>query len=336
MNSPAVSVVLPFKDSAPYLLRSLQSLADQSFTDFEVVMVDNGSSDASASIAADFASADSRFRYHTASGSLVNALNCGLETARGNWIARFDSDDICHRDRLWLQLKAATEHGEKTVVSCRVRSFPASEVSSGYRSYESWINSSTEPAEIERNLFVESPVPHPTAFYSRRAVLHAGGYRELGLPEDYELWLRLWSSGFSFYRVPRVLLAWRERKNRLSRVSPEYSLSAFYRLKAMYLKHVPCLRGKRVYVAGTGQCARRLSGCLLKEGFEIEAFLSPETSVHRKTLRGIPVASVEDWVPHQKGIPILGASREPGAREKIKEYLESIGLENMRDYVLCS
>jgi len=335
LNSPVISVVLPFKDTAPYLLRSLRSLADQSFTDFEVIMVDNGSSDASASIALKFASSDSRFRYHAASGSLVDALNCGLETAQGDWIARFDSDDICHRERLLLQLMAAVEHGDKTVISCRVRSFPMSEVSSGYRSYEDWINHSTEPAEIERNLFVESPVPHPTAFYNRRAVLHAGGYTELGLPEDYELWLRLWTCGFSFYRVPRVLLAWRERENRLSRVSSDYSLSAFYRLKAMYLKHVPCLRGKRVYVAGTGQCARRLSGCILKEGFEIEAFLSPGTSVHRKTIRGIPVASINGWVP-QKGIPVLGASRKPGAREKIRVFLESIGLENMRDYVLCS
>lgn len=335
MNPPVISVVLPFKNSAPYLLRALQSISMQSYTDYEVVLVNNNSSDSSSSIAAKYSASDSRFRCISTPGTLVDALNSGLETAKGKWIARFDSDDICHRDRLLCQLKAAEEHGEKTVVTCRVRSFPSIDVSSGYRAYEGWINSSTEPREIERNLFVESPVPHPTAFYSRRSVLDAGGYMELGLPEDYELWLRLWSGGFSFYRVPRVLLAWRERADRFSRVSKVYSLSAFYRLKAMYLKHVPCLRGRRVYIAGTGQCARRLSGYLLREGFMIEAFLSPETSLRREILKGVQVISINQWTP-EKGIPVLGASREQGAREKMRVFFDSIGMENMKDYVLCS
>lgn len=328
-------MVVPFKNSGPYIHRALESLQRQTFGDFEAVMVDNGSTDESASVADEFVSSDARFRCLKVHGSLVDALNEGIEFSSGRWIARFDSDDICHRERLSLQFAAAESRGEKTVVSCRVKCFPDAEVSSGYRAYENWINASVEPAEIERELFVESPVPHPTAFFSRREVIRAGGYRELGLPEDYELWLRLWTRGFSFFRVPKVLLAWRERSDRLSRVSPDYSLTAFYRVKAMYLKHVPCLSKKKIFVAGTGQCARRLSGLLLREGFEIKAFLSPASCVRKKTLRGRPVISVESWKPIE-GVPVLGASREPGARENIREFLESIGMENMRDYVLCS
>lgn len=298
-------------------------------------MLDNGSTDSSPGIARSFAESDSRFRYVNASGSLVDALNLGLELARGEWVARFDSDDICHRDRLALQLEASSEFGRTTVISCMVRSFPASSVSTGYRAYESWVNSSVQPADIEKSIFIESPVPHPSAFYHGRMVLEAGGYREMGLPEDYELWLRLWKRGFSFYRVPRVLLGWRERSDRFSRTSSDYSLSSFYRVKAMYLKHVECLSGRRVCMAGTGQCARRLSGYLLKEGFEITSFLSPETDVRKETLRGIPVVSAHSWKPTE-GVPVLVASREPGAREKISLFLESIGMKNMKDYVLCS
>jgi len=335
LGNPPVSVVLPFKDSRACFRRSLDSLLAQSHTHFEVVLIDNGSSDGSHSIALDFAERDERFRCLTRAGSLVDALNFGLESARGKWIARMDSDDICHRDRLQLQLRAAEERHEETVVSCRVRSFPHSSVSKGYRSYEEWINSTTEPEEIEKNLFVESPVPHPTAFYHRLSVLKAGGYREQGLPEDYELWLRLWSRGFSFYRVPRILLGWRESPERLSRVSPDYSLSSFYRLKAMYLKHLPCLSDRVIYVAGTGQCARRFSGYLLREGFTILAFLSPERELHRESLRGRPVVSVKDWT-YKKGVPVVVASRKPGARENIGLFLDSLGLVNMKDYVLCS
>lgn len=335
MTLPAVSIVLPFKNTEKYIERSLESLLNQSFRDFEVLMVNNGSSDRSASVAGDFAESDSRFRLLECSGSFVSALNLGLESASGKWIARFDSDDICHPERLLKQFGAAEEHGERTVVSCRVRSFPADKVSSGFRSYERWINSMEKPEEIERGIFIESPIPHPSAFYSRQSVISAGGYLDLGLPEDYELWLRLWSRGFSFFRVPETLLAWRERHDRFSRLSPDYSLTAFYRVKAMYLKHVDCLKNRRVCIAGTGQCARRLSVNLLREGFTIDAFLSPASQVRKKTIRGIPVLSVHEW-SWKEGVKVLGASREPGARENIREYLESIGLENWKDYVLCS
>ncbi|MCK5786510.1 MAG: glycosyltransferase [Candidatus Sabulitectum sp.] len=335
MNSPAVSILMPFKNTGLLISHALESLASQTMIDFEVIMVDDGSSDDSRKRALEFCDRDSRFLIVNGGQGLVPSLNLGLELAKGKWIARFDSDDVCHPERLALQLRTADLYGERTVVSCRVRSFPHSQVSIGYRRYEEWINSLESPEDIEHGLFIESPVPHPTAFYSRAEVISAGGYRDLGLPEDYELWLRLWSLGFKFARVPKALLAWRERADRLSRTSSVYSLSSFYRTKAMYLGRVPCLRGKKVFVAGTGQTARRLGKYMQREGFHIEAFLAPDNAQTGKLLRGRPVISGAQWERSEK-LPVIVASRKPGASAMIQGYLEDKGLQNWLDFVLCS
>ena len=335
MHSPAISVLIPFKNADRFFSAALKSLAAQTMTDFEVVMVDDASSDGSRKVAEEFCKFDQRFRVIDSGQGLVPALNCGLAAATGKWIARFDSDDLCHPERLALQHAMAENCGEKTVVSCRVRSFPHSEVSSGYRKYEEWINSLESPEEIERSLFIESPVPHPTAFYSRAAVIKAGGYRNLGLPEDYELWLRLWSLGFKFARVPKTLLAWRERRDRFSRTSPVYSLTSFYKTKALYLGLVPCLKGKKVFVAGCGQAARRLGKHLQRQGFHIEAFLAPDSVAPERELRGRQVVSISKWV-NPDGLPLIVASRKPGAMSAIQGYFEGQGLLNWVDFVLCS
>lgn len=331
-----VSVLLPYRNEERWLPAALASLKRQTHEQFEVVLVNDGSTDGSPGIVDGFCRGDVRFRSVESSASgLVSALNTGLEAARGEWVARLDADDFCHPMRLSLQLELALATGPRAVVSCLVRCFPERAVSAGYRGYEKWLNNLVCHEMICRDIFVESPVAHPSAFFHRRSVIDAGGYRDLGLPEDYELWLRLWSAGFRFEKVPRVLLGWRERPDRFSRRSPSYSLNAFYRTKAMYLSMLPMLGGGRVVFAGSGQTARRLSRWIMAAGFGIEAFLCADPGQAGGTLRGIPVVDSER-IGEYRGIPVIAASREQGARERIRQFLTDRGLLEGRDFVVCA
>jgi glycosyltransferase involved in cell wall biosynthesis len=333
---PAVSVLLPFRNEERFLGEALSSLCSQEMSDFEAVLVDDGSSDGSPAVARAACDADDRFRLAACRGSgLVDALNTGLTEASGEWVARMDADDICESGRLGAQLREALVRGPRTVVSCRVRSFPEEKISNGFRAYEDWLNSLLTPAEIERNIFVESPVPHPTAFFHRQSVIDEGGYVERLLPEDYELWLRLWSRGFSFSRVEGVLLRWRDRPDRYSRRSHAYSLNSFYWLKARYLAFVPCMSGRRVLIAGGGETAVRLARSLRAEGFSIEAFMDPDGSRKGSRLLGAPILgpqALRDF----PDLPVVGASRAPGARERIRVFLEGEGLAEWQRFVLCT
>jgi glycosyltransferase involved in cell wall biosynthesis len=331
-----VSVVLPYKNEARWLPDALISLKRQTLERFEVVLVNDGSTDDSPAIVNGFCLSDRRFRSVDAAGAgLVDALNTGLDAARGEWVARLDADDFCHPERLALQLAMAQTLGERCVVSCMVRCFPERAVSAGYRGYEKWLNTLCTHDLISRDIFVESPIAHPSAFFNREAVIEAGGYRELGLPEDYELWLRLWSLGFRFEKVPRVLLGWRERPDRFSRRSPCYSLSSFYRTKAMYLSVLPMFRGRRVVFAGSGQTARRLSRWMIAGGFKIEAFLCADPGQDGGTLRGVPVVDSQR-IGEYAGLPVVAASREQGARERIRSFLKDRGMVEGRDFVVCA
>ncbi len=336
MSHPTISVVLPFRNADRFLSEALASVAGQTFKEFEAVLINDNSDDVSLSIALAWCRRDPRFRLIRSCGrGLVDALNSGLAHSRGDWIARMDADDISLPERLEKQLNLALSMSPETVISCQVESFPDDVVTDGYRMYEKWLNHLIEPEEIKKNLFVESPVPHPTAFYHRERVLAAGGYLEKELPEDYELWLRLWNRGFRFSRVPEVLLRWRDHPDRLSRTSSSYSLTSFYRLKAKYLACVPCMSAKRVFIAGSGQTARRLGKCLQDEGFEIEAFIDPDSDRQGQMLRNRPVTGPV-ILSEFPGIPAVVATRVPGARDAARKFLEDLGRAEWKDFVVCS
>ncbi len=329
-------MLLPFRNAEQYFNEALVSITEQTFTDFEAVLINDGSEDSSLRIAEEWCLKDSRFILVNNVGSgLVDALNTGLERCSGTWIARMDADDISLPDRIEKQYRLAASKGPMTVVTCQVRSFPDNIVTRGYRLYEHWLNNLIEPEEIEKNLFIESPVPHPTAFYHRRSILSEGGYTERKLPEDYELWLRLWSRGYRFARVPEVLLKWRDREDRLSRTSSAYSLTNFYKLKAKYLEYVPCMSGKTIYIAGSGQTARRLGKFLQDNGFHIEAFIDPSEDRQGILLRGRPVMGPGE-LSRRSDIPVVIASRLPGARISIMEFLDRLGFIEWENYVACS
>lgn len=335
MTCPAVSVLLPFRDASAHLEEALASLASQTLGDFEVVMVDDGSRDASAEVAAGWTEQDGRFRLIQCRGDgLVDALNTGLAACRADWVARMDADDVCLPRRLEAQLAAARRSGPMTVVSCLVDLFPAELVSRGMELYSDWLNSLVSPEAIRNSLFVESPIPHPSAVYRRSLVCAAGGYRDLGVPEDYELWLRLWKLGAGFRKVDRVLLRWREGPNRLSRTSSNYALQRFYRLKAMHLGLAPAMSGGRAVLWGSGQSGRRLSRWLLREGMEIEAFVDVAPARIGHTMRGRPIVQPRE-LRRMDDLPVLVCTRSPKARKEISRWLEARGRREWTGYICC-
>lgn len=114
--TPAISVVMPVFNNAAYLPDAIESILNQSFADLELIVVDDGSSDASAEIAADYAKRDSRMRpiVRPRNPTLLSgaqAANAGIAAARGDYIARMDSDDIALPNRLAVELAHMKEHG---------------------------------------------------------------------------------------------------------------------------------------------------------------------------------------------------------------------------------
>lgn len=338
VDDPVVSVLLPVRDAGPWLAGCLLSLKRQTLRDFEVVAVDDGSADGSAEVLDRWARDDARFRvFHRPAGGLVDALNAGLDECRAGLVARMDADDAAHPRRLQLQSALLEEHQEIGVVSCGVRHVPVSSVRGGLRRYEKWLNGLVDHDGIMRERFVESPVAHPSAVVRRNVLEVASGWRDIGWPEDYDLWLRLAERGVRFAKVPDVLYFWRDHGERLTRTDARYSKDAFLRAKAHFLARGPLAGGRHVVVWGAGPTGRRLARHLEREGVGIRAFVDIDPRLEGRRRRGVPVVSPKRLLELlDPEVVVLAAVAARGARDLIRSRLLALGLTEGDDFWCCA
>lgn len=333
---PQVSVLMPCYNAAGTLAEALDSLAQQTLADYELVAVDDGSEDGTGALLQDRARRDSRLRVLTIPhGGIVTALDHGLAACRAPLVARMDADDRAHPQRLALQRAYLRERPEVDVVGCLVTAFPAGQVRGGFRAYLAWLNRLVENADIRREIFVESPLPHPSVMFRAAPIRAAGGYQERGWAEDYDLWLRLYLRGSHFAKVPQPLLDWREHPERLTRLDGRYSLENFIRAKAFYLLQGPLHGRETLFIWGAGMHGRRLSKHLLRQGAPLEAFVDIDPRKIGRTRRGKPVVAPEAlpglWRQAKRPV-LLAAVGARGARELIRGRLNALGLVEAEDW----
>lgn len=327
---PKLSILLPVYNAAPYLEQCLDSLARQTFADFEIVVVDDGSTDDSAAILRQRARREKRLRIsrHEHRG-LIETLNAGLQGCQGDLVARMDADDIAHPRRLELQTRMLESPGGPDIVSSLVAHFPRQSLGAGFQIYEQWLNSLVTHEDIFRERFIESPLPHPSALMRRQDLSEIGGYRDEGWPEDYDLWLRLSAAGKTFEKVPRVLYLWRHHEGRLTRTDPRYSVERFLTCKAHHLVQGPLDGVSQVILWGAGQTGRRLSKHLIRRGSALRAFIDIDAKKIGRTLRGLPVHSpkeLPDLLDADDQTVVLAAVSSRGARALIRQRLVTLGL----------
>jgi len=330
---PAVSVLLPCYNAATTLNEALESLQAQTFTDFEVVLVNDGSTDETFALLQSWTARDARFRvFHQAHAGIVAALNAGLTHCMAALVARMDADDRCHPERLGKQVDYLVRHPSTSVVGCQVAGFPAEQVRGGFQVYIEWSNSLITDADLRREMFVESPLVHPSVMFRRIAVT---GYEEHHWAEDYDLWLRLYLQQAVFYKIPEVLLEWRESPTRLTRTDGRYSLENFLRAKAHYLAHGPLADRSAVIVWGAGMIGRRLSKYLLRQGLPLAAFVDIDPRKIGRTRHGRPVLAPADLMDSWRGHTapaLLAAVGARGARQLIRARLAGLGLQEGQDW----
>jgi hypothetical protein len=223
-------------------------------------------------------------------------------------------------------------------VGCLVRSFGDGPLQEGWQRYEAWLNGRRCSEAIARDLFVESPLAHPSVTLRRSALDSVGGYREIDGPEDYDLWLRLVGAGWRLAKVPAVLLEWRDHPTRLTRTDPRYRPEAFIRLKARHLSRGPLGTGQPFWIWGAGRYGRHLARALEAEGREVDAFIDIDPKKIGRTRRGRPVCSPAALADqkHRDDLLVLTAVPVPGARTLIRRKLNALGHVELTSYWCCA
>ena len=346
---PLVTVVLPVRDGAATLGLALASLRAQTFADFEVLVVDDHSRDATPGIAHAWERRDERFRFlragpgdtmgrptgaaaaaaapapPPATAGIVPALRRGLAEARGQHIARMDADDVSHPERLAAQVDLL-EH-EPGLAGCGtgVRQVPTEAVTAHAAEYETWLNSMTSWDTVAANLFVECPLAHPTFMFRARALAAVGGYRDRAWPEDYDLLLRLWRAGHRFVSVPRVLLDWGNGPGRLSRTHPAYSHAAFRACKVHHLRRKLLVGREGVVVWGAGPTGKGLALEFRRQGVRVRAFIEVDPRKIGQVIHEAPVCEAEA-AREFAGALHVGAVARAAGREAVREAVVGVGV----------
>lgn len=332
---PAVSVLLPARDAAATLPACLRSLRRQTLPDWECILVDDASRDATGAIAAAAAAADGRIAVVAGPGNgLVAALQTGLAHCSGRWIARMDADDLMHRRRLAVQTAMLAADPRLAGVGSRVRAFPTAALGPGMRDYLRWLDSLRTPAQVRADALVECPVPHPT-WLLRGDVLRQHGYRDCGWAEDHDLLLRLLAAGHDFAVAPHRLLAWRRGPGTLSAQADAYRQDRFTACRAAFLAEGFLARHAHYILWGYGRTGRTLRAALAGHGREVAYVVELHPGRLGNRIHGAPVVPPAALM-HLPWLPLVVSVAGADNRRRIRADLAAMGRAELRDYVCAA
>lgn len=330
---PLVSVIMPVRNGGSYLAPAVDSILSQSHTKLELILVnDHSSDDAINRLPAD----DGRLQKVQSAGQGVSAaFNTGLALAKGGFIARMDADDIALPRRLEHQLAYLERHAEISICGGCVEIFADGGLEGGNRRYQAWLNACRSPESIRRELFIESPIPNPTAFFRREAILELAGYADPTWPEDYDLFLRADALGMKMGKPDPIVLRWREHETRLTRTDERYALAAFQQAKIHYLAQNRLPPGRGLIIWGAGPTGKLTHDLLAAEQQEVLGFLE----VHPRRIggekRGLPVWPIQQLEQDSDSF-VLVAVGSAGAKVEIRRYMQDLGRVEGEQYLFVA
>jgi glycosyltransferase involved in cell wall biosynthesis len=225
---PQLSVVLPVWNGARYLDAAIDSVLGQDHPSFELIIVDDGSTDHSTAIARSAASRDHRVSLLSLPHvGLSTALNAGLDAARGKYVARMDADDIALQGRLRKQCAFLDEHPEHVAVGSAIHVVDDRDRNLGVYTFP-------RGAALDHALLHGHPVCHPTVTVRREVLVTAGGYRQPFYPaEDLDLWVRLRAVG-PLANMGEPLLRYRMHPDSVSIREHRWQAEQTHRIRAPY------------------------------------------------------------------------------------------------------
>jgi glycosyltransferase involved in cell wall biosynthesis len=193
VESPRVSVVMPFRNAGKFIAESLASLTRQTYTRLEILAIDDGSTDDGPAIVGEAAARDPRIvLVREGSRGFVPSLNRGIELARGEFIARMDADDICLPDRFAKQVAFLDANPSVGVVGGQIVPIVEGGTERRVARPQWWLETPLRHDDIVRSLPSRNSIYHPTAMLRRDVLVAAKGYRApFVVVQDYDLWLRL-------------------------------------------------------------------------------------------------------------------------------------------------
>lgn len=320
---------MPVYNGGDYLQSAVNSILAQSYRNIELILIDDHSNDAAIKR---LDKTDERLSIFKNQGQgIVDALNLGINRAGFSFIARMDADDIALPLRIETQINYLLKNPGIHICATQVDIFRDDhQLGGGYKYYQDWINQLTDSESIANSIFIESPIPHPTAMLKKSDLLELSGYDDSPWPEDYDLWLRAYCKGFKFGKPDGILLRWRDHDNRLSRQSTRYDKKSFFKAKAFYLCRKYTKRNFRIW--GSGPTGVLLHDEIINNNGSVKDFIDIAPNRIGRTKRDKVITDAYQLQKTDDLILIAVSAR--GARQEIMDFLDQHEFLEAKNY-LC-
>ena len=229
-ENPLISVLMPVYNGEKYLREAIDSVLAQTYTNFELLLINDGSTDSSKDIILSYS--DPRIRYieNEQNLKLIATLNKGIDLAKGDYIARMDADDVCMPNRLLTQLRFMQKHPQIDMCgSWALRINSAGQITGKIKNIHT-------PGLLSCVTFFTCPFVHPVTFFKSEVLKNNLYSIEALHTEDTELWNRLRQRGYRFANIRKYLLKYRWHSENISGQNDDFVLQQKKKIYKPYLE----------------------------------------------------------------------------------------------------
>ncbi len=313
-----ISIIMPYKNCALFLVETINSILTQTYTNWELIAVNDHSTDDSYNSIQQFAQQDQRIYNLTNNGvGIIEALQTGFAFSKGTYITRMDADDISLPHKL-SQLKTVIDkHGKDTVAIGKVHYFKSNgeTIGNGYLSYQEWINNLADLQNSFSEIYKECTIPSPSWMLLRDTFNLIGGFNNNTYPEDYDLAFRMYNANLKPIGTLSIVHHWRDYATRTSRTDSNYKDNRFLALKTHYFIQIDYNPNQLLTVLGAGKKGKTIAQLLIAQGIAFEWFCGTANKIGH-TIYG-KVLQNSNLLPQNAQIIVAIAAKE--ALHQIKE-----------------
>lgn len=331
MQKQLISILTPFKNTSQFITECLNSIINQSYGNWELLIIDDHSTDDSFEKVEQYAKKDSRIKLYKNPGEgIIEALRFAFNKCIGEFITRMDSDDVMHPEKLQFMLNDLQKHGKNHVALGLVNYFSDEGISDGYSRYETWLNELTIQGTNYTEIYKECVIASPCWLVHRDDLIACDAFNPDRYPEDYDLTFRFYKHQLKCIPSQHLLHYWRDYQTRTSRTHEHYAQNYFLDIKLHYFLELDYDSTRILTVWGAGTKGKTIAKKLKKKKISF-IWICDNPKKLGKKIYGIELLNFKYLKQLQNPQSIITVANEK-AQQQIRAYFEFQNMHSMIDY----
>ncbi|MFA1737433.1 glycosyltransferase [Lysinibacillus fusiformis] len=332
-----ISVLMTVYNGEKYVIDAIQSILNQTFQDFELIIVDDGSTDQTVNLIRGIS--DERISLHTLPRNMGvgYANNYAVQFAVGKYLAKMDADDISYPERLATQFEFLEKNAQVGIVDSFVNFFTESKIvekSQRYKDYKeiysSHINKYYDYKTLQKELFWYCNIVHSAVMYRRELTKFFNYPLDMKICEDYSFFYRMNQKGIIFHKIPSFLLSVRLSENSITATKTEEMLKNVFKIKKNDISTFIRENEKPIAIWGASNLGK-LTCNYIRNNFNVQPIVFIDSNIKKedgRQLQNINIVNPNEIEFHEYKFFVASSY----GKFQIAEQLEQKGLKNIKDY----